>query len=133
MTRRLDLPVAEGTTEEDYDFEAPHHGIAMSADDKTLCLAGRISDYVALVDVESFELIATVGVGDAPSWATTSVDGRFCAVPNNRDDTLSIISYASATEVARLDVGAGPKFVEAAAVPDDIYRRWLDSGKGQAD
>ena len=28
--RTLELPIAEGTTSDDYDFEAPHHGLAMS-------------------------------------------------------------------------------------------------------
>jgi DNA-binding beta-propeller fold protein YncE len=49
---RLELPVKEGVTEDDWDFEAPHHGLAMSPDGKTLCVAGRASDYVGLVATE---------------------------------------------------------------------------------
>lgn len=34
--RTLDLPVADGVTSDDYDFEAPHHGLALSADERLL-------------------------------------------------------------------------------------------------
>ena len=50
VDRRLELPVKAGVTVADWDFEAPHHGLAFTADGKTLCLAGRASDYAALVD-----------------------------------------------------------------------------------
>jgi YVTN family beta-propeller protein len=117
ITRTLDLPVAAGTSEEDYDFEAPHHGLALSHDGATLCLAGRISDYVALVDVATFSATSIIPVGDAPSWATVSPDGRYCFVANNRDATVSVISLDPPAEVARIPVGLGPKFLLAARLP----------------
>ena len=49
VLRRLDLPVKPGVTAADWDFEAPHHGLAITDDGRTLCLAGRASDYAALV------------------------------------------------------------------------------------
>lgn len=33
---RLDLPIADGVTEADWDFEAPHHGLALNAAGNTL-------------------------------------------------------------------------------------------------
>jgi DNA-binding beta-propeller fold protein YncE len=118
MLRSTELPVDEGVTEEDYDFEAPHHGLALSHDERTLCLAGRASDYVALVSTGSLAPEAIIDVGDAPGWAETGPDGRYCFVPNTREDTLSVISYAERREVARLAVGDGPKHVEAGHLPD---------------
>lgn len=117
ILRELELPVAEGTGEEDFDFEAPHHGLALTDDESTLCLAGRISDYAAIVDTATMSLQATIATGDAPSWATNSPDGRYCFIANNRSDDVSVISYDSLTEVARIAVGDGPKFFEAATVP----------------
>jgi DNA-binding beta-propeller fold protein YncE len=115
--RRMELPVDEGVTDEDYDFEAPHHGLALSHDERTLCLAGRASDYVALVATDSLAPLAIIDVGDAPGWAENGPDGRHCFVPNTREDTLSVISYADRREVARLGVGDGPKHIEAARLP----------------
>lgn len=118
ISRRLDLPVADGVSDADYDFEAPHHGLALSHDESTLCLAGRISDYVALVATDSFTPLAIIPVGDAPGWASTTPDGRYCFVPNNRDDTVSVVSYGRRVEVARVSVGDGPKFITPAQVPE---------------
>jgi YVTN family beta-propeller protein len=117
ITRELELPVDPGVTEDDFDFEAPHHGLALSGDGETLCAAGRASDYVALVDARRMRKRAIIDVGDAPGWATTGPGGRRCFVPNNRDDTLSVISYRNRREVARIPVGDGPKHIEAGRVP----------------
>ncbi len=117
VTRELELPVDAGVTEDDFDFEAPHHGLALSGDGRTLCAAGRASDYVALVDARRMRRRAIIDTGDAPGWATTGPGGRRCFVPNNRDDTLSVISYRNREEVARIPVGDGPKHIEAGRVP----------------
>ena len=112
--RRLELPIDAGVTEEDYDFEAPHHGLAMTPDEQTLCAAGRASDYVALVATATLEPVAIIEVDDAPGWAALGPDGTHCFVPNTRADTLSVISIAERKEVRRLRVGDGPKQIEAA-------------------
>ena len=118
--RRLDLPVKPGVTVADWDFEAPHHGLALTDDGRTLCLAGRASDYAALVDARDLTLIATIPVGDGPGWAEVTHDGRFCLVTNTRAHDLSIISIASRSEVARLPMGKGPKHITMARLPADV-------------
>jgi DNA-binding beta-propeller fold protein YncE len=120
VVRRVDLPVDQGVGEEDYDFEAPHHGLAISADEQTLCAAGRISDYAALISTKTMRPTAFVDLGDAPGWAATDPLGNYCFVTNTRDDTLSAISYSKRREVARLAVGDGPKQLEAARIPEDV-------------
>lgn len=115
--RRLELPVDPGVTEADWDFEAPHHGLAISGDERTLCVAGRASDYVALVDVAELRPVRIIEVEDGPGWAATTPDGRHCFVPNTRADSLSVISYRARQEVARLKLGDGPKQVEPARLP----------------
>ena len=120
--RRLELPVDPGVTEDDYDFDAPHHGLAMAPDEKTLCAAGRASDYVALVAAPRLRVRKLIDVGDAPGWAATGPDGRRCYVPNTREDTLSVISFRARREVARIRVGDGPKQIEAARLPRKVLR-----------
>jgi DNA-binding beta-propeller fold protein YncE len=120
VLRSRELPVDPGVTEDDYDFEAPHHGLAMTPDERTLCLAGRASDYVALVSTGTMEPTAIIEVDDAPGWATIGPDGSHCFVPNTRADTLSVISLAARREVARVRMGDGPKQIEAARLPDAV-------------
>jgi DNA-binding beta-propeller fold protein YncE len=120
VLRVRELPVDPGVTEDDYDFEAPHHGLAMTPDERTLCLAGRASDYVALVSTATLAPTAIVEVDDAPGWAAIGPDGRHCFVPNTRADTLSVISLAAQREVARVRMGDGPKQIEAARLPESV-------------
>ena len=102
VVRRLELPMKPGITAADWDFEAPHHGLALTDDGKTLCLAGRASDYAALVSAPDLTLLATIPVGDGPGWAEVDEGGRACFVANARSDELSIISIAERREIARL-------------------------------
>jgi Lactonase, 7-bladed beta-propeller len=115
--RTLELPIDPGVTEDDYDFEAPHHGLELSEDEQTLCAAGRASDYVALVSRARMEPTAIIDVPDAPSWAGNSPDGRFCFVASTRADTVSAISYESGREEVRIAAGDGPKYLTGARVP----------------
>ena len=117
IVRRIDLPVQEGVTEDDWDFEAPHHGLAMTADETTLCLAGRASDYAALVATADLSLIKTIPTGDAPSWSAIDSEDRHCVVANTRSDDVSIIDLATQEEAARLPAGRGPKHVTIGHVP----------------
>jgi DNA-binding beta-propeller fold protein YncE len=115
--RRLELPVQSGVTARDWDFEAPHHGLGMTDDGATLCVAGRASDYAALVRAPELTLIGTVPVGDAPGWAEIADEGRICLVTNSRSDDLSIISIPTRAELVRLPIGNGPKHITVARLP----------------
>lgn len=119
---RIDLPVADGVSEEDWDFEAPHHGLVLTPDGSTLCAAGRASDYAALVAADGLELLATVPVGNAPSWSAISSDGAICIVANNRSDDVSLIDTTTREEVARIAAGRAPKHITVGRVPESILR-----------
>ena len=119
VTDRLELPVAAGVTEADWDFEAPHHGLALTPDEATLCVAARASDYAGLVSAPELSLIAAVPVGDGPSWSALSLDGGICVLANNRSDDVSLVSLAGRAEIARLPAGRGPKHVTVGRVPED--------------
>lgn len=118
--RRIELPIASGVTAADYDFEAPHHGLAMSKDGSLLCIAGRASDYVALVKAPALELIKTIPVGDTPGWSELADQDRVCLSANSRDNTISFISVTEAKEVLRLPAGKGPKHITIARIPSEV-------------
>jgi hypothetical protein len=120
VTRRLDLPMKAGITVKDWDFEAPFHGLALTDDGATLCLAGRASDYAALVRASDLTLMATVPVGDGPGWSETADHGRVCLITNTRSDDLSFVSIADRKEALRLPIGNGPKHITVAHVPASI-------------
>jgi YVTN family beta-propeller protein len=115
--RTLRLPVNDGVTSDDYDFEAPHHGLALSSDERYLCVAGRASDYVAIVSTRTMRPIRVLPVDDAPGWAETTPDGRHCVVASTRADTVTVVSYRTLRVVATVEVGDGPKYLAAARIP----------------
>lgn len=115
-----DLPVDPAATEADWDFEAPHHGLALGPDGRGLCLAGRASDYAALVAAPSLEVTAIVPVGDAPSWSAITRDGRICVVANNRSDDVSLVDMEAGVETARITAGRAPKHITIGDVPLDV-------------
>lgn len=117
---RIDLPVADGVSEADWDFEAPHHGLALTPNEQTLCVAGRASDYAAIVRSEALSLVTTIPVGDAPSWAEVTEDGWLCVLANTRSDDVSIIDLGTAEEIARIEAGRGPKHITIGRVPEAL-------------
>ncbi len=130
IVRTVSLPVrgpAVGEPPSQYPNQAAHHGIALSGDSRTICDAATVSNYVALVDRRSLRTRSIIPVGDQPADADTSTDGKTCLVPNRGSgaggNTLSVISYSSHKEVARLATGDGPQEVVAAVVPDAVLRQ----------
>lgn len=120
ITRRLELPLKPGITVKDWDFEAPFHGLALTEDGSTLCLAGRGSDYAALVRASDLTLMATVPVGDGPGWAETADHGRVCLIANTRSDDLSFVSIADRQELVRIPIGNGPKHITVTRIPATV-------------
>jgi hypothetical protein len=120
IVQQLSLPLAEGIGPSDWDFEAPHHGLALTRDGRTLCLAARASDYAGIVAVAPLRLVATVPVSDAPSWAVIDARDRWCLTANTRADEVSFVSLAAHEEIARIAVGRGPKHITLAQVPATI-------------
>lgn len=127
VTKRLELPMKPGITPADWDFEAPHHGLAITPDGRTLCIAGRASDYAALVQVPELTLLATVPAGDGPGWSETADGGRVCLVSNSRSDDLSIISIPDRKEIVRLPMGNGPKHITVAHLPAAVVAAFKGS------
>lgn len=115
--QRLELPIAEGVSEADWDFEAPHHGLALTPDETQLCIAGRASDYAAIVGTQPLEAQHIVPVGDAPSWATLDAKGERCLLANTRSDDVSIVSMRDGSEIARVPTGRAPKHITVARIP----------------
>lgn len=120
MLKKLDLPIGAGVTSADWQFDAPHHGLTITRDGRTLCLAGRASDYAALVRTPELSLIATVPVGDAPGWSEMADSDRVCLLANSKSDDLSVVSLAERKEIARVKMGDGPKHITLARVPADV-------------
>jgi len=124
------LPVegpAVGEAPSKYPNEAAHHGISLSGNGATICDAGTVSNYVALVARRSLKTRAIIPVGSQPADTQTSSDGRLCFVTNRGTgaggNTLSVISFPRLREIARIRVGQGPQEVIIGTIPNKVLRR----------
>jgi YVTN family beta-propeller protein len=109
--RIAQLPLSEevqGMRREQYLLDSAHHGLAMNPKGTKLCVAGTMSDYAAIVSRRTFAY-RLVQVGQKPYWSTNSGDGKRCFVSVSGNDRVSVISYRTGKEVARIPVGDHPQ------------------------
>ncbi|EFQ82951.1 hypothetical protein HMPREF0063_12160 [Aeromicrobium marinum DSM 15272] len=126
VTRVALLPQSEkakSIPESRYVLNSAHHGLAMNEAGTTLCAAGTMSDYAAIVDRESFRH-TIIPVGDKPYWSTTGVDGDTCWVSVSGTDQVVVIDYDSAEVIAEIPVGDHPQRVRAGTVSEGILSTW---------
>ncbi len=105
---------------EDYLLDSAHHGIAMNSDGTRLCVAGTMSDYVAMVSRRRFGF-KLIHAGKKPYWSTTSRNGRLCYVSWSGSDRISVISYETMKEIARIPVGDHPQRIRTG----NVQANWL--------
>jgi YVTN family beta-propeller protein len=122
--RVANLPQSEevqGMRREQYLLDSAHHGLAMNPRGTKLCVAGTMSDYAAIVNRRSFKY-RLIGVGSKPYWSTNSGDGKRCFVSVSGDDRVSVISYRSGKEIARIPVGDHPQRMRMGVIRRSFVR-----------
>ena len=107
---------AKGLTRQDYLLDSAHHGLAINPRGTKLCAAGTMSGYAAIVRRRTLEPQRIVPVGETPYWSASSEDGRYCFVSVAGADRVSVISFRTAREVARIGVGDHPQRMRTGAV-----------------
>jgi WD40 repeat protein len=123
VKRIVRLPIANSVPRHrpQYLLDSAHHGIALSGSQRKLCIAGTMSDYVAIYDLrdDTFKRIHT---GAKPYWSTTSLDGKRCYVSWSGTDAISVISYRTEKVVRHLKVGDHPQRVRTGVVRRSFIR-----------
>jgi DNA-binding beta-propeller fold protein YncE len=125
ITRTVQLPFSaagRALNPDSYPNNSAHHGMAMSGDGTRLCEIGTIDDYTAIVARPGLTTNGFVNypTNTLPYWATTSRDGQTCLVSLSNANAISVVSYRSATEVARIGVGTFPQRTRLGAVAEDV-------------
>ena len=122
--RIASLPLSEEAKQlrrEQYLLDSAHHGLAMNPAGTKLCAAGTMSDYAAIVSRRTFAY-KLVQVGEKPYWSTNSGNGRYCFVSVSGDDRVSVISYRTGREVARIPVGDHPQRMRMGRIRREFVR-----------
>jgi YVTN family beta-propeller protein len=88
---------------------APSHGIAITADQKTLLVNSRLNSALYAYSVPDLKLLGSVELGGkGAGWLTISPDDKTVYVANEHTNNVSVIDIKSLKEVAVIPVGFAP-------------------------
>lgn len=102
-----DLPPGKATVPQGSD---PSHGMAVTADGKTLVVCSRLNNYLysySLPDLKNIGAAELTGKG--AGWVTLTPDGKTAYVANPVTNDVSVVDVKSMKEVSRIPVGFVPK------------------------
>jgi YVTN family beta-propeller protein len=125
VRRVAELPISEeaqALSREQYLLDSAHHGIALNKKDTRICVAGTMSDYAAIVSRKTFRYKLIHG-GEKPYWSTESNNGKYCFVSWSGSDRISVISFKTKKEIARVPVGYHPQRMRIGSVPVSWVRK----------
>ena len=125
VRRVVDLPNrVPQMPKEQYVNDSAHHGLAMDEAGKTLCAAGTMDDYAALVDRRTmrpkiFDKATTGHSYGKPYWTTEGL-GNTCWVSLSESDSVAVLSFDSKKELAYLPVGDHPQRIRHGWVREKV-------------
>jgi len=113
---------------EQYVNDSAHHGLSIDESGRTLCAAGTMDDYVALVDraTTNRKIFDKASTGHAylkPYWTTEGLDDT-CWVSLSGSDAVAVIDFSTKRELAFLPVGDHPQRVRLGVVPNAVIATW---------
>jgi hypothetical protein len=111
-----------------YVNDSAHHGLSIDEDGDTLCVAGTMDDYAALVDIRSedvtyFDEQTTGHYYGKPYWTTEGM-GDTCWISLSDADALAVLDVETGKELAYLRVGNHPQRVRHGYVSKRLIRSW---------
>src|SRR5579862_7482937 len=102
-----DLPPGKSTVPEGAD---PSHGMAVTADGKTLVVCSRLNNYLYSYSLPDLKVIGSAELGGkGAAWVTLTPDGKTAYVANAVTNDVSAIDVKSMKEIARIPVSYVPK------------------------
>jgi hypothetical protein len=129
ITRVIPLPNrVPSMPREKYVNDSAHHGLSINAAGDTLCVAGTMDDYAALVDRASGEARIfdekTTGHGYLkPYWTTEGLDDT-CWISLSGSDAVAVLDTTTGKELAYRAVGNHPQRVRHGYVREDVIASW---------
>ena len=129
VTRVVPLPDRVPTMPlEQYVNDSAHHGLSLADDDRTLCVAGTMDDYAALVDTRTmrpriFDRATTGHDYLKPYWTTEGPNGT-CWISLSESDAVAVLDVRRRRELAYLPVGDHPQRVRHGVVRQVVVAGW---------
>ncbi|MCW2836554.1 MAG: serine/threonine protein kinase, partial [Marmoricola sp.] len=121
---------------EQYVNDSAHHGLSMDQKGSTLCAAGTMDDYAALVDRRTMtpRIFDTASTGHSygkPYWTTEGL-GDTCWVSLSEADAVAVLSFDQRKELAYLPVGDHPQRIRHGFVSERVLAAPAPAGTATA-
>ncbi len=112
---------------EQYVNDSAHHGLSIDSKGRTLCVAGTMDDYAALVNRKTMraKIFDTASTGHSygkPYWTTEGL-GNTCWVSLSEADSVAVLSFGKKKELAYLAVGDHPQRIRHGYVAESVLAR----------
>jgi YVTN family beta-propeller protein len=102
-----DLPPGKATVPEGSD---PSHGMAVTADGKTLVVCSRLNNYLYSYSLPDLKPLGGAELGGkGAAWVTLTPDGKTAYVANPVTNDVSVVDIKTMKETTRIPVGYVPK------------------------
>jgi YVTN family beta-propeller protein len=102
-----DLPPGKATVPEGSD---PSHGMAVTADGKTLVVCSRLNNYLYSYSLPDLKVLGGAELtGKGAGWVTLTPDGKTAYVANPVTNDVSVVDVKTMKEVTKIKVGYVPK------------------------
>jgi YVTN family beta-propeller protein len=88
---------------------APSHGIAITADQKTLLIDSSIAEGVFFYSLPELKPLGFVKTGNTPDWLALTPDSKTAYVANAGNNNVSAVDIPTRKEIAKIPVGEVPK------------------------
>jgi YVTN family beta-propeller protein len=114
--KRCDLPTIPAGQQN--RFGGASHGIAVTADQKTLLVNSSRNSALYAYSLKDLTLLGGAALGGkGANWLTISPDDKTAYVANPQTNDVSVVDIKSLKEVARIPVGFAPSRNTAWMVP----------------
>jgi hypothetical protein len=128
VTRVVRLPKRTTLPRDLYVNDSAHHGLSIDEDGETLCVAGTMDDYVALVDRRTgrrtlFDETTTGRYYGKPYWTIEGLRDT-CWISLSDADALAVLDTETRKQLAYRKVGNHPQRVRHGYVRERLVRRW---------
>jgi YVTN family beta-propeller protein len=106
---RIKLPPLPPGKVEIFEGGNISHGMAVTADNKTLVVTSRQNSALYAYSLPDLKLLGGADVGAAPDWVTLTPDSKTAYVANAGSNSVSVVDLKTMKEVTRIPVGQVPK------------------------
>jgi YVTN family beta-propeller protein len=108
-TNVIKLPELAPDKQNPFGPPAGSHGIAVTADQKTLLVNSRLNSALYAYSLPDLKLIGGVSLGGkGAGWLTVTPDSKTAYVANEHTNDVSAVDIKSLKEIARIPVGFAP-------------------------